>query len=417
MILHVDADGFYASCERLFRPDLAGKPIAVLSNSDCRVIALNEEAGLRGLRRGDVWIKPASGQDTRDISVFFSNYSLYADIGSRLVSIYNRLCPNVEVLSLHGAFLRYPDRGCPDFAGIAAHLRNTVLREIGIPVSVGAARTRTLARLAGSLARAGNGVCVLEGAAPDSLLAETPVSELQGIGQTTVALLRRLGVSTALELRDYRQVSGGKGLDECAMRLKRELSGIPAVDTPETESADGISLTSSFSEPVFTLSELEEALVSSAEEAVRRLKDRSGRAAIIAVHLMTDGAAGTGPGYCNQLSVRLDAPTASLSDIVRTSAGLLRRMYRQGLPYRKVMISLLALDDDRTSSLSPVAGTALFSPKRRQARRFTASGPAETPGSLFRPGPHLLDGRVWNLKRRPLSPAYTTDVRGIPEVF
>ncbi len=184
MILHVDANGFYASCERLFRPDLAGKPIVVLSNSDGRVIALNDEASRRGLRRGESWIRPASGLDTRDISVFYSNYALYADIGSRLVSIYNRLCPDVEVHSIQEAFLRYPDRGCPDFAGIAAHLRNTVLREIGIPVSVGVARTKTLARLANGTSKTGTGVNLFDGNPPDSLLAESPASELWGISMT-----------------------------------------------------------------------------------------------------------------------------------------------------------------------------------------------------------------------------------------
>lgn len=406
MILHVKADSFYAACERLFRPDLADKPIVVLSNRGGLIMSLNDEARRRGFHEGDSWARLAGVPGREEISVFDSNYDLYADISSRLVGIYNRLCPEVEVLSMDSAFLWYPDRGCPDFSGIGTHLGNTVLREIGIPVSVGIARTRTLAAIAGSLAGGGNGVYLCEGHLPDSVLADCPAAQIWGIARTRSGVLERLGIRTAFDLKTYPANLAAKNLSADEKRTIRELNGIEESDPGERVSNPGISCSESFTEPVSSLSSLECYLSSSVLQAGRRPKGGSFRASFISVYLVTDPGDGTGGRLCAQMSARLDAPTSSLPDIIKSANRLLRRIYRPGYPYRTLMINLLAPDDDSAGNFG-----GLFSHER-----FTGRTSRYGRGSLLS-GMQAPELRARSLKRRFLSPAYTTDLSGIPDVF
>ena len=153
------------------------------------------------------------------------HYTLYADISARIVAIYNRLCPEVEVYSIDESFLYYPDWNCPDYAGIAHHLRNTVLREIGIPVSVGIAPTRTLAKVCNKLAKSAGGVFSAEQVDMDRELARIPVGDVWGIGWSKKKTLERLGIRTALDLKRCPLHVAKKHLTITGLRTVQELGG------------------------------------------------------------------------------------------------------------------------------------------------------------------------------------------------
>ncbi len=465
MIFHVDANSFYASCERLFRPDLSDRPIVVLSNNDGIIVALNAEAKDLGFRRGDAWFKVAEAADRAGVTAFSSNYTLYADISSRVVSVYNRLCPDVEVYSIDESFLYYPDWECPDYEGIARHLRNTVLREIGIPVSVGIAPTRTLAKIANKLAKKGDGVCLIDSASVTRTLESIPVGDVWGVGWSKTAFLERRGIRTAADLRNYPLHLAKKHLTITGMRTIQELNGIPAIERQERETNRNICSSKSFAEPVYTLMELEQALSTYAHEAVRRLRDQGSRATFVSVYLMTNPWDDEGPQFCGQLSARLDRPTSYLPAIQETALDLLRRIYREGRRYRKVMINLLGLEEDRDLQASlfdddryqaePPRGTAHPSEPALAAPAYAGSADADTnlgeAGKVAGDGPSrpraaisgqeretlmacfdringrygrdalrlgmsIGEGRSWRMRRRFLSPAYTTDIAGIPDV-
>jgi hypothetical protein len=155
MIFHVDGNSFYAACERVFRPDLYSSPIAVLSNNDGIIIALNAECKALGFKRGDVFFENKRRLEKANVAIFSSNYTLYADMSARMNLIYNRFAPEVEVYSIDESFLFFPDWKATEYAEIGHELKETVTRETGIPVAVGIAPNKTLAKMCNNLAKTG----------------------------------------------------------------------------------------------------------------------------------------------------------------------------------------------------------------------------------------------------------------------
>lgn len=415
MIFHIDANSFYASCERIFRPDLADKPIVVLSNNDGIVIALNDEAKKQGFARGNAWFKVSADCAAKGVHVFSSNYTLYADMSARIVSIYNRLCPEVEVYSIDECFLYYPDWKCPDYEGIARHIRNTVLRETGMPVSIGIAPTRTLAKICNKLAKKRGGVLAWNGLRKDDELRAIPVGDVWGIGWSKAAFLRRYGIATAFDLRSYPLDLAKKNLTITGFRTVQELNEIPANERIESEKCRNICSSKSFGEPVTELSELEEALASYTEEAVSRLRAQKSAVSYVSVFLMTNPWDESGPQYCNQLSASLQKPTSFLPDILGTAETLLRSLYRSGYRYRKVMINLLGLEDDIVLQKDLFDQDSGKQESDALMRCFDEINSRYGRNTL-RVGTGRSDSRRWAMQRRFLSPAYTTDVRSLPEV-
>ncbi len=418
MIFHVDANSFYASCERIFRPDLEGKPIVVLSNNDGIIIALNDEAKTAGLRRGDPWFKTAAECARKGVSVFSSNYTLYADMSSRIVSVYNRLCPEVEVYSIDECFLYFPDWKCPDYPGIAHRIRNTVYRETGMPVSVGIAPTRTLAKMCNKLAKKSGGVFSWEDCDKEGVLEAYPVEDVWGIGWSKTKMLRRYGIRTAKDLRDFPLEHAKKHLTITGMRTVQELREIPAQDKEEREKRQNICSSKSFGEPVSSLADLEEALSAYTHEAVSRLREQKSKVKYVSVFLMTNPWDESGPQYTNQASAALETPTSWLPEIQGAALELLRGMYRSGYRYRKVMVNLLGLEDDTIPQ-----GELFDSPERSQTLKNNQSlmECLDELNSRYGRGTLRLGSSArapggWGMQRRFLSPAYTTDIRALPEV-
>ena len=146
IILHADSNSFYANCERIFRPDLTGKPVVVLSNNDGIIIALTKEAKFLGFRRGDPYFKVKSRCHAQNVAVFSSNYTLYADISRRITSIYLDFAPDIEQYSIDESFLFFPNFSLNEIREISTELRQRVLRETGMPICVGAGPTKTIAK-------------------------------------------------------------------------------------------------------------------------------------------------------------------------------------------------------------------------------------------------------------------------------
>lgn len=415
MIFHVDANSFYASCEQLFRPDLKAKPVVVLSNNDGIIIALNDEAKLAGFHRGDAYFKVAEECDRKGVSVFSSNYTLYADISARIVSIYNRLCPEVEIYSIDECFLYYPDWKATDYTGIGRHIKNTILKETGMPVSVGIAPTRTLAKMCNKLSKKRGGVLCFSEMDAEAELAAYPVGDIWGIGWSKQKVLGRYGIKTALDLKNCPLDLVKKNLTITGLRTVQELNGIPAIDLQEREKRQNICSSRSFAEPVYSLEELEEALSAYTHEAVNRMRSEHSAARFISVYLMTSPWDDKGTQHSSQLSASLPEPSAYLPDILGTAIELLRRQYRKDCRYRKVMVNLLGLEDDTVIQNDFFADTRSRQEKKAVMNCFDSVN-ARYGRTMLRMGTTNLSKRSWNMRRNFLSPAYTTDIRAIPEV-
>lgn len=413
MIFHVDANSFYASCERIFRPDLAHSPIIVLSNNDGIVIALNAEAKALGFSRGDAWFKIKESCVHKKVSVFSSNYTLYADMSARIVNIYNRLCPEVEVYSIDECFLYYPDWDCPDYEGIAHHIKSTVLRETGMPVSIGIAPTRTLAKVCNKLAKKRGGVLDYARLNAEVELSSIPVGDVWGIGRAKKNTLERIGIKTAWDLRNLNLDCAKKELTITGFKTVQELRGIPANDKIEPAKCKNICSSKSFAHAVKGLTELEEALASYTSEAVSRLRAQKSVVRYVSVFLMTDPWDEEAPQYYNQLSAELAKPTSYLPDILKTAESLLQALYRKDYQYRKVMINLLGLEDDSFGQLDLFEDSTNHQKKSALMACFDSIN-AKYGRNTLKAGLGRCDSRAWAMQRKLLSPAYTTDISCIP---
>jgi DNA polymerase V len=423
MIFHIDANAFYAACERLFRPDLLDKPIAVLSNNDGIIIALNQECKNLGFHRGDVFFKVRDELARRHVTVFSSNYTLYADLSARLNVLYARHAPEVEIYSIDESFLYFPNLKESDLAEIGHDLYWQTRKEVGIPVSIGVAPSKTLAKMCNKLAKKRGGVCVWSALDQDAELAAYPVGDIWGIGNAKAELLSRNGVVSALDLKRYPLHLAKKHLTITGMRTVQELNGVPAIDRVERECHQNICSSKSFAEVVTELPGLESALAAYTQEAVKRMREEHTACRYVSVYLMTNPWSDVGEQYFNSATAELPMPSAFLPDILAVALGLLRRIYQSGFRYRKVMINLLGLEPDHSAQAD------LFDIDINREKNDALMIACDTVNERYGRGTLHLGIRslvpdtgngdtqtAWAMKRDYLSPEYTTRLSDIPRV-
>ncbi len=423
MIFHVDANSFYASCEGLFRPDLRGKPIAVLSNNDGIIIALNAECKEAGFARGDAYYQKKDEMARSGVTVFSSNYTLYADISARLNMLYFRYTPDVEIYSIDESFLYFPSWDKKSLAETGSSLRERVGIEVGIPISVGIAPTKTLAKLCNKLAKKRGGVCAWAELDGDAELAHYPVGDLWGVGRSKTKLLARHGVDTALDLKRFPLHRAKECLSITGMRTVQELNEVPAIDRVERERHQNICSSKSFSRAVYDLDEIKTALSDYAQEAVKRMRAERSACRAVAVFLSTNPASETGEYYGNSATAELGEPTSFLPDIQGTALRLLEGIYRPGFRYRKVLINLIGLEsevraqgelfvDDGTRQRNDALMTACDRINDRYGRGTIGPGSRRLVAATDRDG----NRSAWVMKRDFLSPEYTTKLADVPRV-
>jgi DNA polymerase V len=422
MIFHIDGNSFYASCERLFRPDLYGKPIAVLSNNDGIIVALDQECKKLGFRRGDVYFKVRQEIEKKGVTVCSSNYTLYADISARLNVLYNRYCPDVEMYSIDESFLYFPDWAKNDYTTMAHTLRETAGREIGVPVAVGIAPTKTLAKLCNKLAKKYGGVCDWGTIDRDETLKNYPVGDIWGIGYAKTKFLEKQGIHTALDLKNYPLDKAKKNLSIVGMRTVQELNGIPAIEQVHRDKRDQIMCSRSFSGGVYHLDELITALTEYTQEAVKRLRDDRLHCSYITVFLMTN-AWGEGDQYANQASAKCAQPTDYLPEILKTAIQLLRHIFRHGYKYRKIMILLSGMENGTNGQQDLFEDTTEIEKRENLMKCFDKINDKYGRGTIRMGASGMATGQgntgdvPWEMKREFLSPEYTTRLEDVPKVL
>lgn len=283
MIGLCDCNSFYASCERLFRPDLRGIPVVVLSNNDGCIVALSSEAKKLGIKRGSPLFEERERLENVKAAIFSSNYTLYQDLSDRVMDTLLTLVGNREVYSIDEAFFSLKD---PVQSEVQS-LRDEIIRLTGIPVSLGLARTKTLAKLANHEGkRLPGGVRILHPEEERILLKETLIGDVWGIGRRREALLLRLGVRTAQDFIARDDLWIEKHCTITGLRTARELRGVPSIPKEEEKS---ISLCSgiSFDQPKESFEELEQSLACHCATLSSKLRVRGKQAREITVALYT----------------------------------------------------------------------------------------------------------------------------------
>jgi len=420
MIYHIDGNSFYAACERLFRPDLSHSPIAVLSNNDGIIVALNSECKALGFKRGDVFFEVRHKMEKKGVAVFSSNYALYADMSARMNLIYNRFAPDVEVYSIDESFLFFPEWNNADYYDIGADLKNTVTKETGIPVSVGIAPNKVLAKICNKLAKKRGGICDWNKLNQDDELRDYPVEDIWGVGRSKADFLKRQGITSALSLKNYPLWKAKKHLTITGFRIVQELNGIAAIDKIEEAPRQMVTVSRSFQSPVFELDDIITALAEYTQEAVKRMRDEGLSCKYVSVYLMTNAFAG-GDQYFNQMSAELPCLSAYLPEIQAAANELTRKIYRPNYKYRKVMIGLTGLGFDENPQFD-LFNTVYNRGKELEPlmQAFDAINDRYGRGTIkLGCGVRKMrnEKAAWELRRDFLSPCYTTDIRDIPKAY
>lgn len=419
MFALADVNSFYASCEKVFRPDIRNKPVVVLSNNDGCVIARSKEAKKLGIKMGVPWFKLKAEQYPEKIIVFSSNYELYASMSNRVMSCIEELAPRVEQYSIDEMFLDIQGiDNCINFEQFGHQIRKHVANSTGLTVGVGMGPTKTLAKAAQWASKEWpqfHGVLAL---APgnhqrtEKLLSLQPVDEIWGVGRRISKTLRSMGINTALELARSHPSFIRKNFSVVLERTVRELNGESCINLEEAPPAkQQIVCSRSFGERITTLEAMRQAVCQYAERAAEKLREERQYCRQIAVFIKTSPFAVNEAHYGNIASEKLTTPTRDTRDIIAAAMRALERIWQDDHRYAKAGIML----ND-------------FTPKGIvQLNLFDEHQPRSNSDQLMNVIDHINHsslGKVWfagrgiapdwQMKREMLSPAYTTRWNALP---
>jgi len=417
MILHADGNSFYASCEQIFRPDLRGKPVAVLSNNDGIIIALNKEAKACGIKRGDPYFKVSAICRACNIEIFSSNYSLYADISRRITSIYMEYAPDIEEYSIDESFLFF-DRfnlSVDDWYELGHELKRRIYREIGMPICVGAAPTKTLAKLYNKNAKKHGGVFVYESSQVDELLAATECGEIWGIGPAKAKTLLRHGIRNALMLKQMPLYNARKLLTIQGFAIVQELNGVSCIDKLVRTRKDVITSSRQFSKKVYDITILENAMVQYTELAVERLRQQKCECGGVSIYISTCNYYADNPDeqYSNGACAALPCMTSYTPDIVRVAKQILSRIFRAGFGYKTILVSLTDIYSEA------LQGELWSDPEKNVQKRnlmLSIDRMSHRYGRKALTLAKSFETSGWEMKREYLSPCWTTRYSDFPKV-
>ncbi|MDU9402919.1 Y-family DNA polymerase [Pseudomonas sp. zfem004] len=407
----IDCNSFYASCERVFRPDLARTPIVVLSNNDGCVIARSAEAKAYA-RMGEPYFQIRDKLRRHGVLAFSSNYALYGDMSERVMSLIESMVPAAQVYSIDECFA--------DFTGIPGNLtqfgrdiRARVLRCTGIPVGVGIARTKTLAKLANHMAKrlqaqTGGVVDICEPFKRDWVLRNTGVEEVWGIGKRMTAHLAELGIRKAMDLAQADPRLLREKFSVVVEKTARELTGTPCLALEETDPPkQEICCSRMFGKRLTELAPIKQAVATYTGRAAEKLRAQGSLCKRMRVSIRTGLFNPDERHHVQGVLVELPYPTDDTLLLTRMATEAVARIYQAGYRYSKAEVLLLDLrqpgefSDDLFAQGQPLASGRLMSVLDEVNGRY-GRGTLRT-GSV----PAMPE---WGMRRAMMSPSYTTRI-------
>jgi len=414
----IDVNNFYCSCERIFRPDLEGVPLVVLSNNDGCVVARSAEVKALGVAVGVPWFQLRDLAEKHGILAFSSNYTFYGDMSSRVMRIVGQFSPDQEIYSIDETFLDFTRQPRLELTATGQAIRARIQQWTGLPVCVGFGRTKTLAKLANQVAKKRSEwrcVCDLGTLSPrdlEALLATIEVREVWGVGRRLAGQLLAAGIHSVADLRACDPQWIRARFSVVLERTLRELQGRACLDLETMVPARKEIITSrSFGSPVYRLDELAEAVREYMARAASRLRRQHSVAAIVGVWIETNRFRKQDSQYSPSATRPLVMPTDDTRLLTQAAQTVLRTLFRSGYRYVKAGVMLL---DVRESENARQGG--LFEPESAatQARRAVLMATLDRVnakwghGTLGIGSAGLRDDRRWMMARGKLSPAYTT---------
>ena len=345
-----DGNNFYVSCERVFDPSIQNKPVIVLSNNDGCVIARSNEAKALGIVMGEPVFKCEGLIKKHKIHVFSANFPLYGCMSGRMMSTLSQFSPNLEQYSIDEAFLSLDGFENQDLFKYAQKIRYTVKRDTGLPVSIGIAPTKTLAKVANRIAKKSSAAtaaadcvfCFTDQQHIDSCLEKVSVEDIWGIGSGKSEVLKRHGIENALQLKQAPDSWIKKNLTVVSLKTVWELRGISCLPLEEiAPDKKGIGISRTFGRETQSFEELQEAIAAYVARAAEKLRGQGSVCGFIQVFIATNPFKGTNQ-YSNAISIDLSPPTAYTPHLIEVAATLLKRIYKP-LAYKRAGILLAGI--------------------------------------------------------------------------
>ena len=347
----VDCDNCYVSCERVFRPDLEGKPVVVLSNNDGCVVARSNEAKALGIKEGTPYFQMAQQYPNQKIAVFSSNYELYGELTSRVVEIIRQEAPAYFRYSIDECFVFFPltaNHSTLNHQKWGEHLHQRIKKSVGMPVSIGIAPNKTLAKIASKLAKkfeVYRHCCVIDDDEKRiAALKWLPVEDVWGIGRRYAARLQALGCRTAYDFachhKDWVRLTFN---NINIVRTWQELNGEDVVPNEELAKKKSICTSRSFNGMVSDFETLRTHVANYASMCAEKLRKQQTVASIVGVFVNTNVFREDLAQYWNFQETRLVTPTSSTTMIVQAATEVLRSIYREGYQYKKAGVIVMGV--------------------------------------------------------------------------
>lgn len=410
----LDCNNFYASCERVFNPALNGKPVVVLSNNDGCVIARSAEAKALGIPMGEPAYKLKDLIEQNQVQVFSSNYTLYGDMSGRVMSIISTFVPEMEIYSIDEAFLNFDGFENTDLKAYGENIVNTITRGTGIPVSLGIAPTKTLAKAASRFAKKYpnyKGVCLID--TPErreKALKLLDIEDIWGIGRRLSKKLRYYGINTAWDFSERSRGWIRHTLGVTGERTWQELHGIACIDIDRSTTKKTICTSRSFGERLTQPEPIAEAVANFAASCAEKLRRQHSLATVVTVFLQTNPFAENTPQYSNQIVIQLPVPTNETPELIQQSVSGLMSIYREGYRFKKAGVIVSEIVPERPLQ------TNLFDTRNREKFKKAMVTMDKLNASYGRQKVKIAAqgfDRKWRLKNEKLSPCYTTNLKDI----
>lgn len=414
MFALVDCNNFYASCERVFRPDLIGKPVVVLSNNDGCVIARSNEAKALGIPMGAPAFEYQALFDENKVHVFSANFALYGDMSQRVMEVLGEYSPDMEIYSIDEAFLKLTGFERYDLQDYGNQMRRKVTKWTGIPISVGIAPTKALAKVANRIAKKfpeqTNGVYIIDSEEKRiKALKWLPVEDVWGIGRQHTKRLNAIGVKTAYDFTQLDEVWVKRHLTIVGLRLKYDLQGIPTIELEDVQPKKNIATTRSFDKNYTEFSQLQERVSTFAVSCAEKLRRQHSCCNSLMVFIHTNGHRKDLPQYSRNIVVKLPYPTNSSIELSKFAIQALKRIFKSGYRYKKAGVIIQDFTPENATQLTFFENSdSRHVPLMQVMDRLNASYGQQK----VRLGSQDTK-RIWKMKQERLSPRYTTKLSDI----
>ena len=418
MFALVDCNNFYASCERVFNPSLNGKPVVVLSNNDGCVIARSNEAKALGIPMGAAAFEFKKLFEKNNVYIFSSNYALYGDMSSRVMNILTNYTPEIEIYSIDEAFLKFDGFELFDLNELGTTIKKTVTKGTGIPISIGFANSKALAKVANRISKKfperTKGCYIIDTEEKRiKALKWLAIEDVWGIGRRYAYKLKGKGIKNAYEFTQLPDAWVKKHMTIQGLRLKKDLEGKPAMDLEAPQDKKGIGVTRSFEGMLSEYSEMSERIATYTGSCAEKLRSQQSDCKIIIVFLQTNSFRKDLPQYSKSIKLQLPSPISNGFELNTYAQIGLKAIYKSGYSYKRAGVFVMGLTPTNKRQLNIFSA---LNPKYDKASKvMDYLNKSIGQQKLQLAGEDL--GRRWKMKQEQLSKRYSTRLDEIINVY